>query len=462
MEKLTAHLKSSLAYVTREQKKKQKQQRKQTGQQTSSAQKKQQTEQQTRLVQKQQTGQRKQSLRQSESQISQRQKRDWKAYIYNCPYLIAISLTSIAVMFASDEIGISAIARDAQTFVCKSYAKMPGERDALATISNGLMQDDNRNTSDINNMSDAEEGEENRNTEEAQTENTLSGGDAADSECGDPDAAAEPENAGKRKEESNDLQSEDGQQDEYDIPENGVESEVVPKGITNFVFYEPTPTDSRYYEDAGKVALTTEYPYAKENISYFDDAAFLGDSRTLGISDYAGLDAADFYCDSGMTIFKILEEEVTYQKTGSKVLMPEVLQNKKYGKIYIMLGMNELGYGNTEMYLEQYRQVLIQIREWQPEAIIYIMANLHVSEEKNNMETEFNNMNINSKNAASAELANGTDVFYLDVNPVFTDEEGYLNAELTFDGVHLYAKHYDVWREFLLEHAVEPVAKKQP
>lgn len=445
-------------------KQKQLEQQRQTGQQNQLEQqiRLEQVRKQRQLEQQKQLEKLKRKRQQKEQQKEQRQKRDWKAYIYNCPYLIAISLTSIAVMFASDEIGISAIARDAQTFVCKSYAKMPGERDALATISNGLMQDDNRNTSDINNMSDAEEGEENRNTEEAQTENTLSGGDAADSECGDPDAAAEPENAGKRKEESNDLQSEDGQQDEYDIPENGVESEVVPKGITNFVFYEPTPTDSRYYEDAGKVALTTEYPYAKENISYFDDAAFLGDSRTLGISDYAGLDAADFYCDSGMTIFKILEEEVTYQKTGSKVLMPEVLQNKKYGKIYIMLGMNELGYGNTEMYLEQYRQVLIQIREWQPEAIIYIMANLHVSEEKNNMETEFNNMNINSKNAASAELANGTDVFYLDVNPVFTDEEGYLNAELTFDGVHLYAKHYDAWREFLLEHAVEPVAKKQP
>ncbi len=441
-------------------KQKQLEQQRQTGQQN-------QLEQQIRLEQvrkQRQLEQQKQleKLKRKRQQKEQRQKRDWKAYIYNCPYLIAISLTSLAVMFTSDEIGISAIARDAQTFVCKSYAKMPGERDALATISNGLMQDDNKNTSDMNNMSDAEKGEENRNTEEAQAENTLPEVEAADPESGDPVAATETENAGKRKEESNDLQSEDGQQDEHDIPENGVEPEGVPKGITNFVFYEPTPTDSRYYKDAGKVALTTEYPYAKENIGYFDDAAFLGDSRTLGISDYAGLDEADFYCDSGMTIFKILEEEVTYQKTGSKVLMPEVLQNKKYGKIYIMLGMNELGYGNTEMYLEQYRQVLNQIREWQPESIIYIMANLHVSEEKNNMETEFNNMNINSKNAASAELANGTDVFYLDVNPVFTDEEGYLNAELTFDGVHLYAKHYDAWREFLLEHAVEPVAKKQP
>ncbi len=326
-------------------KQKQLEQQRQTGQQN-------QLEQQIRLEQvrkQRQLEQQKQleKLKRKRQQKEQRQKRDWKAYIYNCPYLIAISLTSIAVMFASDEIGISAIARDAQTFVCKSYAKMPGERDALATISNGLMQDDNRNTSDINNMSDAEEGEENRNTEEAQTENTLSGGDAADSECGNPDAAAEPENAGKRKEESNDLQSEDGQQDEYDIPENGVESEVVPKGITNFVFYEPTPTDSRYYEDAGKVALTTEYPYAKENISYFDDAAFLGDSRTLGISDYAGLDAADFYCDSGMTIFKILEEEVTYQKTGSKVLMPEVLSSGVDSDQGMAAGGDHLYYGQS-------------------------------------------------------------------------------------------------------------------
>ena len=73
------------------------------------------------------------------------------------------------------------------------------------------------------------------------------------------------------------------------------------------------------------------------------------------------------------------------------------------------------------------------IREWQPDAIIYIMANLHVSEIKNNPETEFNNININDKNAASALLANGKDIFYLDCNPLFTDDNGFLNADLTFD-----------------------------
>ncbi len=202
--------------------------------------------------------------------------------------------------------------------------------------------------------------------------------------------------------------------------------------------------------------MTTAYDYVLENESYFNDAAFLGDSRTLGISDYAGLEGADFFCDNGMTIYKLLGEDgVTYQKTGEKVDMKEILQEKRYGKIYIMLGMNELGYGDTPMYLKQYLKVIRQIQEWQPGVIIYVMANLHVSREKNNMETEFNNININDKNVASARLANGRDVFYLDCNPLFTDEEGYLQAELTFDGVHLYAQHYDKWREFLFEHGVE-------
>lgn len=382
-----------------------------------------------------------QKLQEHNKQVKpHRQKRDWKAYIYNSPYLILIALTSLAVMFTSDEIGISAAAREAQMLVCKSYAKMPKEQEMVSADSQGLIQEDRVDIVEL----PPELSTDNSSEQESQNQD-------ADSEV---KSGAEMENAGERKEESDDIQKGDRLHDEYDDPETGIETAETPEGVTNYEFYEPLQTESRYYKDAGKVALTTEYPYTKENVSYFDDAAFLGDSRTLGISDYAGLETADFYCDSGMMIFKILEDDVTYQKTGSKVKMTEVLQNKEYGKIYIMLGMNELGYGDTEMYLDQYRQVLQQIREWQPKAIIYIMANLHVSREKNNMETEFNNININAKNAASASLANGTDVFYLDVNPVFTDEEGYLKSELTFDGVHLYAKHYDAWREFLLEHAV--------
>lgn len=382
--------------------------------------------------------------KQETAEIKERQKRDWKEYIYNCPFLLAITLTSLVVMFRSDEIGIRAVVRQAQSFASESYAKAPEKQEVLSDelLQNSINTDDMENIEVDNGMTD----ENNDQSEQS----------VADMDQTGESASEKLENAGECKEDNDDLQDDNEPYKEDGSSENAVNTEEKPKGVTRFEYYEPVPTESRYYEDAGKVAMTTEYPYTKENISYFNDAAFLGDSRTLGISDYAGLEEADFYCDSGMMIFKLLEEGITYQKTGNKVYMKDVLQEKQYGKIYIMLGMNELGYGNTELYLDKYRQVLQQIREWQPEAIIYVMANLHVSREKNNMETEFNNLNINAKNVASASLANGTDVFYLDVNPVFTDEEGYLKAELTFDGVHLYAQHYDAWREFLLEHAVEP------
>ena len=338
--------------------------------------------------------------------------------LYNCPYLIAVAISTLIVMLCSEEIGIKAIAKETEWIVSQ-------------TIGFGVL---------------AEELPEEIIVE---TANNLENMDNNDN--------LELENAGIRKGENDQIEDDEKLNNDNEEEKNAENSEEVNIGITKFEFYDPLEIDSYYYSDAGKVALTTEYPYTQENIGYFNDAVFLGDSRTLGISDYAGLDDADFYCDSGMTIFKLLEPDgVTCQKTGNKENLTSVLQQKKYGKIYIMLGMNELGYGNTEMYLEQYRKVVDQIREWQPEAIIYIMANLHVSSEKNNMETEFNNVNINDKNAASALLANGTDIFYLDANPLFTDSEGFLKAELSFDGVHLYAKNYDVWREFLLEHAVEP------
>lgn len=266
----------------------------------------------------------------------------------------------------------------------------------------------------------------------------------------------EAKNEGTRKEENSNIKESKKQNSDTEKPKTAVKPQKEHERATKFVEYMPIATNSRYYSDAGKVALTTTYDYVLENDSYFNDAAFLGDSRTLGISDYAGLDGADFFCDNGMTIYKLLEDAgVTWQRTGEKVDMKKILQENHYGKIYIMLGMNELGYGDTPMYMKQYLKVIRQIQEWQPGAVIYLMANLHVSREKNNMESEFNNININDKNVAAARLVDGRDVFYLDCNPLFTDEEGYLQSELTFDGVHLYAQHYDKWRAFLMEHGVE-------
>lgn len=355
--------------------------------------------------------------------------------IYNCPFVLLVIITSLVYIFLFDETGT--LKTD------KNIAVLHMEDEALSIAERqGKTEKIDINT--IKNIFNFD-----RKTEGAGEEETEK---------------LEPveENAGLRKEENDIISNEIKQETDIASVEREKNREKEENRTTKFVEYTPVETDSRYYSDAGKVALTTTYDYVLENESYFNDAVFLGDSRTLGIADYAGLDGADFFCDNGMTIFKLLEDKgVTYQKTGEKMDLKKVFQERRYGKIYIMLGMNELGYGNTNMYLKQYLKVLKQLREWQPDAIIYIMANLHVSRGKNNMETEFNNININDKNAASARLANGRDIFYLDCNPLFTDAEGYLPDDSTFDGVHLYAQHYEKWREFLFEHGVERQTQEQ-
>lgn len=353
--------------------------------------------------------------------------------IYNCPFILLVVFTSLIFCLFFDETGNRRNEQDAAVFQLFEEGVKPGEDGRTVTKMDDIAETNKRNED----YYIEKESEERAEKEEEKSQN-----------------------AGTRKE-NNDVLEDELERNTGNIKmETQVNMGKPETHTTEFVEYTPIETDSRYYSDAGKVALTTAYDYVLENESYFNDAAFLGDSRTLGISDYAGLEGADFFCDNGMTIYKLLGDDgVTYQKTGEKVDMKEILQEKRYGKIYIMLGMNELGYGDTPMYLKQYLKVVRQIQEWQPGVIIYVMANLHVSREKNNMETEFNNININDKNVASARLANGRNVFYLDCNPLFTDDEGYLQAELTFDGVHLYAQHYDKWRDFLFAHGVEKDGK---
>ena len=355
--------------------------------------------------------------------------------IYNCPFVLLVIITSIVYLSFFDETGILSLDKSIAAFRMYESDVFTSEKE-----DEPVKNDENTSEKILNIESEAEE----------QKEEAIKDTDAAE------------ENAGLCKEENGAIEKEAKRKIDIASLEREKNRKKEENRATKFVEYTPIETDSRYYSDAGKVALTTEYDYVLENESYFNDAAFLGDSRTLGISDYAGLTGADFFCDNGMTIYKLLGDDgVTYQKTGEKVDMKEILQKKHYGKIYIMLGMNELGYGDTPMYLKQYLKVVRQIKEWQPGVIIYVMANLHVSREKNNMETEFNNININDKNVASARLANGRDIFYLDSNPLFTDEEGFLPDDSTFDGVHLYAQHYEKWRDFLCEHGVERAAGEQ-
>lgn len=197
------------------------------------------------------------------------------------------------------------------------------------------------------------------------------------------------------------------------------------------------------------------YEFQEVDPDYFCDALFIGDSRTVGLSEYCEeLDTrATFYSKVSLTIYKVLTEPMIKTDSG-KINVEQALTENHFGKIYIMLGLNEIGVGTPESFAENYKQVVDRIRELQPDAIIYIQGIMHVTENKSKNDKYFNNENINRRNEELKKLADNKTIFYLDMNESVDDENGNLIAELSFDDIHLKASSYERWYQFLLQHAI--------
>ena len=189
--------------------------------------------------------------------------------------------------------------------------------------------------------------------------------------------------------------------------------------------------------------------FTQVDASYFDDAVFIGDSHTDGFMDYAGLPNAHYLCHTGLTVWSAAEDAAF---PGGQTLA-QALSGKHYGKIYMMLGINELGTGSAERWAAQYKVLLEQVRSLQPDAIVFLQAIFHTTQEKSDS-TFYTNSTINARNAELQKLADGVNVFFIDCNPIFDDAGGALRADYSGDGVHVKAAYYPLWRDYLFRFGV--------
>ena len=189
---------------------------------------------------------------------------------------------------------------------------------------------------------------------------------------------------------------------------------------------------------------------------YFADAVFIGDSRTQGLYEYSDLaDVATFYSKTSLTVYNLFEKPKDFIREGDeKLTLEQALSRHQFKKVYLMIGINEMGTGTPESFFEAYARAVYKIRELQPDAIIFVQGIMRVAGQKNASDPVFNNTNINIRNVEIETLANGKDIFYIDVNEAVCDENGNLYADWTFDQIHLKAKYYQVWENFLMEHGI--------
>lgn len=215
---------------------------------------------------------------------------------------------------------------------------------------------------------------------------------------------------------------------------------------------EPTPTPAAQYDYTKPVP---ESPAV--GLEWFDDAVLIGDSRTEGFKLFAGVSNADYLSYTGITVFEVMEGRQVIRTDNGKISVLDALAQKQYGKIYLGLGVNELGYYNPTSYAKTFGELVDTVRASQPNAVIYIQSIVPVNTAKcaaNNIPDYVTNEGIASYNKELAAMAAEKEVYLIDIAEALVDETGEVPREDSADGVHFQKQGYIKWRDYLLTHTI--------
>lgn len=211
----------------------------------------------------------------------------------------------------------------------------------------------------------------------------------------------------------------------------------------------PEPSDTPEPEPVPPDIPLQEVPADDE---FFEDAAFMGNSLMNGFETFSEITTPDYYTATSMTVIGATSKYCVNLDNGNAGTMLDGVTQKQYGKIYILLGINEIGM-NVDAFIEQYGAMLDKILEVQENCDVYVMGLSPVSMAKSSDPT-FSMDRVRTYNEALYNLAKEKGCWYMDLVEALADDTGYLPSNETADGVHLSANLYSVWADYVRTHYV--------
>lgn len=203
-------------------------------------------------------------------------------------------------------------------------------------------------------------------------------------------------------------------------------------------------------EENTQIDETNQNEQQKEKKVNFDSTvAFIGDSRTQGFIMYNGLKKVQDYSYIGLMVDTAISKEFIKTNDGNKISILEDMKNKDIQKVYIMLGLNELGWSYPQVFKLKYGELIDEIRKIKPNCTIYLQSIIPVTESKDKSDKIFNNKNVDEFNKLIQELSSEKNVKYLDVKSALVDEKGFLPEEASTDGIHIDVDYCEKWLDYL-------------
>ncbi|MGN0550221.1 MAG: GDSL-type esterase/lipase family protein [Acutalibacteraceae bacterium] len=209
-----------------------------------------------------------------------------------------------------------------------------------------------------------------------------------------------------------------------------------------------------------EAVIQTE-PVGTSDSKVFDNAVIVGDSITLKL---------DYYCQANETPLKNsvflpsgslgwtnaqwdIDNEAAVHPTykGSTVLVENCAEITGAKYVIIMLGMNDIGLYGIDDSISSAKSLIEKIKANSPEVKIYVES---VTPILAGMQREnLNNENVRAFNEKLSDLTKELNVEYLDLYPLFADENGNLRDEYCGDpqamGIHFTDAACELWADYL-------------
>ncbi|MGM9591738.1 MAG: DUF4358 domain-containing protein [Oscillospiraceae bacterium] len=211
---------------------------------------------------------------------------------------------------------------------------------------------------------------------------------------------------------------------------------------------------------AAQEASVPEYDYSKpvpasepKGEDWFGDAAFIGDSRMKGIMNFAKFEYAADFSHVGLTVADVFTKPYIETASGT-VTVSEALQGGTYGKIYMMTGLNELGWYDTDKFIEYYGDMVDLAKQTHPEAQIYVIGIMPVGAKATAEQAHLTNDRVQMFNGLILGMCEAKQVYFVDGFEAVASN-GSLPDDASPDGVHMEPGYCKMLTDYLLSHTVE-------
>lgn len=205
---------------------------------------------------------------------------------------------------------------------------------------------------------------------------------------------------------------------------------------------EPKPTEPKPTQPKPTEPKPTEKPVVDNGqvMHFFDDAAFIGDSVSLKLQRYQAstgvFGSATFLTAGSYSVNHAVNDTMFLSYRGQQMKPEDALAACGAKKVFILLGMNDIGLVGVDGSIENWGKFITRLRAKNPDIAIYIQSGtpIYIGGERGSL----NNTNMNRYNEKLKSFAVQNNCYFIDIATTMKDANGGLKAAYCSDQyVHL-------------------------